>query len=234
MAPPELAVRVTSPMRLRLLFLVVSLSACPRLCNRSTCDGCCASETECVEGAARLECGIGGEVCTRCTSQERCVAARCEAIPVVDAGVTDAGPTECSCITSCCNPDGTCAPNNGIDACGPSKAFCGVCRADQRCERGTCVAAGCTGCLDPLGTCRSGANDTTCGIDGGVCTACGTDQACQAGRCVFTRCDMNNCRFGCCQPDKVCMNSSAMACGLGGEPCAMCTGAQRCLGGTCQ
>lgn len=221
-------------MRWCLLVLVMSSSACLRPCDSTNCDGCCASATECVEGTARLECGIGGGACVRCTSQERCAAAKCEALPVVDAGVVDAGPVRCTCMTSCCLPDGTCAPNNGIDACGPNREFCGTCGADQRCEQGSCVAAACGGCLDPLGTCRSGTTDTTCGLDGGVCVACGTDQECQDGRCAFTRCDMTNCRFGCCQPDKVCMNSSVMACGLGGDSCQACMGAQQCLGGTCQ
>lgn len=221
-------------MRWSLLVLVYFLSGCQRPCDRSTCDGCCASATECVEGTGRLECGSGGEACTRCTSQERCAAAKCEALPVVDAGVTDAGPVGCACLTSCCLPDGTCAPNNGIDACGPSKAFCGTCAAGQRCELGGCVAGGCGGCLDPLGVCRAGSDDVACGADGGVCVACGTDQACNGTRCVFTRCDLQNCRFGCCQPDKVCLASSATSCGIGGELCQVCTGTQQCLGGLCQ
>lgn len=221
-------------MRWSLLVLVMSLCGCSRPCSPSTCDGCCASATECVAGTTVLECGLGGEVCTRCTSQERCASARCEALPVVDAGVVDAGPVGCQCATSCCLPDGSCAPNNGIDACGPARAFCGTCAADQRCEQGACVAGACGGCLDPLGRCRSGSEDVSCGGDGGVCVACGTDQACEVGRCVFTRCDMNNCRFGCCQPDKSCATSSAQACGVGGDPCQVCSSTQQCLGGACQ
>jgi hypothetical protein len=161
--------------------------------------------------------------------------ARCEALPVVDSGVVDAGPGTCGCRTSCCLPDGSCAPNNDISACGEVREFCGTCLSDQRCERGTCVAGACGGCLDPLGACRSGGEDGACGLDGGVCVACGTDQECSGfGVCVFTRCDLNNCRFGCCQPDKVCRNASVAACGLGGDPCVACTGAQQCLGGICQ
>ena len=226
-------------MRFGLLVLVLVFSGCARPCNRTTCDGCCASETECVEGNARLECGRGGEACMRCSSGERCTSAKCDAIPVVDAGVVDAGPPMCGCNTSCCLPDGTCAPNNGIDACGPRKVFCGTCRTDERCEQGTCVAAACSGCLDPLGVCRAGTDDVSCGGDGGVCSACGTDQGCQSRRCVFTRCDMSNCRFGCCQPDKVCMASNPLTCGVGGDPCQTCSGLidggrVQCIGGACQ
>lgn len=210
------------------------LSGCPRPCDRSTCNGCCAEDGECVAGTSRTECGLGGELCQRCTTAERCAAAKCEALPVEDAGVVDAGPPVCTCVTSCCLPDGSCAPNNGIDACGPSKQFCGTCSADQRCERGACVSAACLGCLDPLGLCRLGNLDTSCGTDGGVCVACGTDQACVQGACVFVRCDLANCRFGCCQPDKSCVSSSVLTCGLGGDPCVACTGTQQCLGGTCQ
>src|SRR4051812_39381357 len=100
-------------MRWWLLVFVVVCSGCQRPCDSSNCDGCCASETECVSGTTRLECGIGGEVCVRCSSAERCSMAKCEALPVMDAGVeVDAGPVVCNCRTSCCLPDGTCAPNN--------------------------------------------------------------------------------------------------------------------------
>ena len=221
-------------MRWSLLLVVFVLCGCQRLCDRSTCDGCCASATECVEGTTRFECGISGEACVRCSSQERCAAAKCEALPVVDAGVIDAGPPMCMCMTSCCLPDGTCAPNNGIDACGPSKAFCGTCQAGQRCELGVCVAGACSGCLDPLGTCRTGREDATCGSDGGVCVSCGGDQGCAAGRCIFTRCDLTNCRFGCCQPDKTCVSPTVLACGLAGASCQACSATEQCVGGTCQ
>lgn len=217
-------------MRWSLLVLLFFLG-CERPCDSSTCPGCCVSATECLSGISRLGCGIGGETCARCTSEEQCVARKCEALPGVDAGVV--GP-RCLCLTSCCLPDGSCAPNNGIDACGPPRTFCGTCLADQRCERGTCVAGACAGCLDPIGACQAGTADGSCGADGGVCVACGTDQACQLGRCAFTRCDVGNCRFGCCQPDLVCSSSSVTACGLGGDPCAVCTGTQQCLGGICQ
>ena len=223
-------------MRWSLLLVLSFASACPpRTCTPSNCDGCCADDEACVPGTSRSECGVHGESCVRCTTQERCSAAKCEAVGVIDAGqVVDAGPPRCGCITACCLPDGSCSPNNGVDACGPARQFCGTCAATQRCERGTCVAAPCGGCLDPLGTCRVGTGDTSCGNDGGLCIACGTDQACAAGQCIFTRCDMNNCRFGCCQPDKSCVNASAMACGLGGVACQACTGAEQCLGGSCQ
>lgn len=158
---------------------------------------------------------------------------RCEALPVVDAGM-DAGPPMCNCRTSCCLADGTCAPNNGIDACGPAQTFCGTCQADQRCELGVCKSGPCTGCLDPLGTCHQGSGVTACGSDGGVCAACGSDQACNAGVCQFTRCDMSNCRFGCCMPDKTCMTSTVMTCGLGGDLCVECMATEQCLGGVCQ
>ena len=222
-------------MRWIFLVLVFLVSGCPpRPCDSSNCDGCCASDTECVSGTARLECGLGGEVCVRCTNQERCAMAKCEALPIGDAGVSDAGPVVCSCRTSCCAPDGTCAPNNDIDACGPVREFCGTCMANQRCSQGTCVAAACNGCLDPLGACRPGTEAGACGVQGGVCFACGTDQACQNGACAFTRCDMNNCRFGCCRLDNACLTPSVAACGLGGDPCRTCGAAEQCLAGSCR
>lgn len=221
-------------MRWAVLAVAVVLAGCQRPCTSSTCSGCCVSETECVEGTSLLECGSGGEACTRCTSKERCLDQRCEPLPVVDAGVVDAGPVTCGCSTSCCLPDGSCAPNNGIEACGPAKSFCGACTADQRCEVGVCVPGACGGCLDPLGRCKAGTDPVACGADGGVCEACGVDQACRLGRCVYVRCDMNNCRFGCCQPDLRCVTPSVAACGIAGGGCVTCATGQQCLGGTCQ
>jgi len=221
-------------MRWCFVLVALFLAGCQRLCSPENCDGCCTDTQECVGGTARLDCGVGGAACRSCRSSELCVAGLCEAAPVSDAGV-DAGPPTCICTSSCCLPDGSCAPNNGIDACGPAKQFCGVCASDQRCEQGTCVSASCGGCLTPLGACQPGTTAAACGRDGDVCVACGTDQACVAGACVFTRCDANNCRFGCCQPDLRCETSiGPAACGLNGSPCATCTAAQQCIGGGCQ
>ncbi|MFZ5441816.1 MAG: hypothetical protein ACOZQL_17565 [Myxococcota bacterium] len=218
------------------LFVVLMLVAgCQRPCNASTCgSGCCAEGGECVDGNTRFECGTGGAACVRCSSKERCADARCEALPVSDAGV-DAGPPGCTCATSCCLPDGSCAPNNEPSACGPARQFCGTCAAGLRCEFGVCVSATCAGCFDGLGVCRPGSSATACGGDGGLCAACLTDQACMGGACVYTRCDSSNCRFGCCQPDLRCETSiGAAACGLNGDPCATCSAGQQCLGGGCQ
>lgn len=210
--------------------LWVLLAGCQRPCDASTCGGCCASLAECVDGTARLECGVGGAICQRCRNGERCNAGKCETLP--DAGPRDAGPQSCNCQTACCLPDGSCSPNNGIDACGPAYTFCGRCEVDQRCEQGQCVAGACRGCLDPLGACRTGQEDQSCGADGGVCLTCGTDQACQAGRCVFIRCDITTCRFGCCQMDKSCVTTPGVqACGLGGNLCVACLANQQCVGG---
>lgn len=178
-----------------------------------------------------LECGRGGEACTRCKSPERCVASQCEAPTPVDAGVVDAGASVCGCNSACCLPDGSCAPNNGIDACGPPRTFCGTCTADQRCELGVCVPGECGGCLDPLGRCQAGSDEVACGADGGVCEACGVNQACRGGRCIFIRCE---CRFGCCTPDLRCVTPSAAACGIAGAQCIACADGGVCLGGVCQ
>ena len=214
------------------LGLLISLGACERPCGPTTCSGCCVNSV-CVEGTTRLECGRDGEACSRCTSDERCVDQRCDALPVADAGVVDAGPQPCGCLSSCCYPDGTCAPNNSIDACGARGAFCGTCAQDQRCEAGVCVAASCGGCFDPLGRCRQGNELDACGSDGGVCLACGVDQACSANRCVFTRCEQSNCRFGCCLPDKRCVQPTPETCGIAGSDCFACMAGQQCLAGTC-
>lgn len=215
--------------------VAVWLGACQRPCGPSTCDGCCAADGLCLEGTSALECGSGGAACERCPAGERCFAKRCEAAPVVDAGAVDAGaPATCACVTSCCLADGSCAPNNGVDACGPAGSFCGTCAADQRCELGVCVPGACVGCLDPLGRCQSGRDLLACGADGGVCEACGVDQQCVRGRCVYSRCGASNCRLGCCQPDLRCVAPTATSCGIAGGPCVTCAAGQVCLAGACQ
>lgn len=172
-----------------------------------------------------------------CKSSERCVAFACEAAPVVDAGTVDAGPVTCTCASSCCLPDGSCAPNNGIDACGPIKQFCGTCASTQRCDNGSCVPNVCGGCFTPLGACKPGTERSACGSDGGVCSGCGADQACTLGKCIFTRCDISNCRFGCCRADLSCETTiTAATCGFSGNACVACDAdaGQQCVGGLCQ
>lgn len=221
-------------MRWLVLCGIVFFAACERPCSPSTCTGCC-SAGECVAGTARVACGERGAECSVCRGTEQCAAAKCEALVAQDAGVVDAGPVTCACATSCCLPDGSCSPNNSIEACGPTGAFCGTCDADQRCEAGTCVAAACAGCLDPLGRCFDGREDRTCGSGGSVCQTCAADQRCVNGACAYVSCGPDNCRFGCCMPDKRCETSPGlMACGLNGDACQACTSAQQCLAGYCQ
>lgn len=219
---------------LSLISLTLALSACPaEKCGPTNCTGCCAVDGVCSSGTARLECGSGGESCTACTGEQKCLDQRCLTEEVPDAGA-DGGPVVCNCATTCCFPDGSCAPNNDPAACGPPRQFCGTCAAGLRCELGNCVATQCAGCFDLLGVCRLGLDDTACGGDGGVCAACGIDQACMNKRCVFTRCDDSNCRFGCCRPDLSCeLNPSVMACGLSGAQCVTCGAMESCVGGQC-
>ncbi|MFT3711221.1 MAG: hypothetical protein QM817_26625 [Archangium sp.] len=223
---------------MRLLFaslcLAVFAGCPPSTCGPSNCTGCCALDGTCTTGKARLECGREGEACSSCNSLEKCEDGLCVELPMaMDAGV-DAGPVTCMCATSCCLPDGSCAPNNDPAACGSNRMFCGTCASGERCELGRCTSAVCTGCFDPLGVCRSGTENLTCGSDGGVCLSCGIDQECQGSRCVFTRCDNDNCRFGCCRPDLSCETSpSVTACGLGGQSCQTCAAMEMCIGGQC-
>jgi hypothetical protein len=174
-----------------------------------------------------------GVACAACGSNERCEDQQCVFLET-DAGTVDAGPVRCRCETSCCLPDGTCAPNNDPAACGAPKVFCGQCEPGRRCELGVCVATACNGCFDPLGICRPGTSDLACGSDGGVCLACGADQACRLQVCRFTRCDAANCRFGCCRADLSCeLSPGPLACGLSGSPCVACVGTEQCVGGQC-
>ncbi|MGV3622792.1 MAG: hypothetical protein ACO1OB_18380 [Archangium sp.] len=167
------------------------------------------------------------------------MSAACEPLPpAVDSGVPDGGPvTICACASSCCLPDGQCAGNNSIDACGPARAFCGTCQTDQRCEAGVCVAASCGGCLDGLARCFSGLEDRACGRNGGFCQTCRAGQVCVNGACEYERCDVDTCRFGCCMPNKECITVPGVAaCGVNGDACVTCDadGGQQCIAGSCR
>jgi hypothetical protein len=216
------------------LICLSCLSACPPApCTPSNCSGCCAADGVCTTGTIRVECGRGGEACVACSSKERCDDGVCVPSPPVDAGV-DAGPPMCACLTTCCLPDGSCAPNNDPAACGPGATFCGACRSGERCELGQCTSGTCTGCFDPLGVCRRGDTDAACGMDAGVCVSCAIDQECRNQQCVFTRCDATNCRFGCCRADLSCETAPGVqACGLSGAPCVTCAMGESCVAGLC-
>ncbi len=216
-------------------FVLSFVSCGERPCGPSTCArGCCGLDGQCSSGELQLECGSSGEACVRCSRSEHCEERQCLPNEVIDAGPIDAGPPKCRCTTSCCLPDGSCAPNTDPSACGAPGLFCGQCAAGERCQLGVCVATACGGCLDPLGQCRAGNTPTACGSAGGVCVACGADQACRSQRCVFTKCDETNCRFGCCRADLSCETGvSATACGASGARCVTCFSTESCVAGVC-
>jgi hypothetical protein len=216
--------------------VLLATSACfSKVCDLSTCpSGCCNEEALCVSGTAKVECGRKGNACQVCRSATQCLGQQCALVEPDDAGTADGGPTVCTCANSCCLADGSCSPNNAVEACGPAQAFCGRCGTGQRCEGGTCVASPCMGCLDPLGVCHSGVEQHACGAAGQVCASCGGDQSCSGGACIFTRCDESNCRFGCCLPDKRCLASTSHSCGVNGQACVSCTSTQSCIAGVCQ
>jgi hypothetical protein len=212
-------------------FMVVLASACQPTCSPNSCDGCCDDTDTCVSGRSRLACGEGGALCRSCDGTDVCLSHACAAAP--DAGIVDAGLV-CHCgLSSCCLPDGTCAPGNVSDACGTQSRFCQTCDAGLRCENATCVPTACAGCFDAVGTCAAGTQQDACGSGGALCVACLTTEVCTARKCVSTTCTAQNCASGCCL-NGACVTSNAAHCGVAAVVCSVCTSTQTCAAGRCQ
>jgi hypothetical protein len=85
----------------------------PPPCGPMTCGGCCMNGT-CVGGASVDTCGVGGNLCTDCSSKGGACSKGACATPVVDAAPPPAcKSTSCGgCIpfyqSGCCKSDNTC------------------------------------------------------------------------------------------------------------------------------
>ncbi len=164
------------------------------------------------------------------------------ALPEIGAPRVDAGCGPSTCPTSCCLPDGTCAPVENNEACGSGGTACKACDPGEYCK-GVCVqdvadctAASCPGCCVAPTICAAGDSDYACGRAGDACQRClpseGTGscvpQAGGGGSCTaLAACSPNDCT-GCCAGDVCLFGDEDDACGTGGKGCAACTGSQTC------
>lgn len=145
-------------------------------CTAMVCpSGCCAGNS-CEPGTADNACGVTGDACVTCASDQHCVEGIC--IDACDAQLCPAG---------CC--DGTtCQPGDTDDLCGTGGAECFACEDNQQCKNHECRTL-CDPSLCPLGCCdgkqcQPGDDNDLCGSGGEVCQACESGKHCEAGDCV--------------------------------------------------
>ena len=194
-------------------------SATPPTCD-STCNGCCDGTT-CVEATGDNACGITGNLCQKCRSNETC--------------------TDGICKTTACNGcvDATtkaCATGNTDAQCGAAGGTCSKCGTGTACKNGVCLSTACMGCTDATMKCQLGITDTQCGSGGKACVACTGGQKCDDKHCVApATCSAATCASGCCDDNDKCVDSNEEHCGTSGGRCSTCSGTQTCgTNGTCK
>lgn len=147
----------------------------PPSCTPETCDGCCNSDGECVDGGAVDACGKDGGGCATCPEGAGCVD-----------GVCLLGCAADNC-NGCCDGMGNCVEPTTDVACGAAGSACVDCAATGgTCAGGACVAPGCqqtcAGCCAG-DMCVDQVSAQQCGANGGACVACTGEQMCNAGVC---------------------------------------------------
>jgi hypothetical protein len=193
-------------------------------CNATTCpDGCCNSQGNCIEQSTKSTCGIHGEACTPCGSNEECVAGKCTC-------------TVNSC-SGCCEGN-QCKPGDRNDLCGEGGQSCQICSATDQCVNGvcsnTCSWSTCpTGCCLG-GVCQVGLGHEACGVNGYACEGCDLEEDCIKGTCNLPLvCNATSCGSGCCV-DGFCLPGTAQqTCGRQGDVCTKCAFFEKCQGGGC-
>ncbi|WP_309894250.1 hypothetical protein [Archangium sp.] len=92
----------------------------PQEACRATCDGCCTTSGRCMGGTAVAACGVGGQECKNCGSQNRCGSdGKCLGPDAPDSGTstdagTDAGTTPADAGTDAGTPPPPPAPCGAI------------------------------------------------------------------------------------------------------------------------
>lgn len=92
------------------LSVASSCGPAPQPCGPSTCTGCCDENGECLAGTGLLACGVGGNTCAVCATNQACLGGACGLIDGgdydgsfpdrpdssinYDAGAYDAGPPD--------------------------------------------------------------------------------------------------------------------------------------------
>jgi hypothetical protein len=199
-------------------------------CGPQNCTGCCEGNV-CVPGTDPNQCGIGGQVCTDCTSQ----GGMCISSPQGQGGFcetqTGCSPGNCP---GCCEND-ACVAGTSDTACGLGGQTCLDCAVSNAtcggglCNQGppVCNAQTCPfGCCDGT-NCLPGNLDTFCGSGGNACIDCGaSNESCSAGQTcvgVAPTCNATNCT-GCCDQTNTCQAGFIdTQCGQNGASCEDCT-----------
>ena len=100
------------------------------------CEGCCDDRGTCRPGNEPFHCGAGGELCSKCPSQEKC------------KGFADRVGGYCSSCTAftcdgCCTSDDRCVSGTSDSECGSGGNVCTACSGEAVCDAtgvggGTC------------------------------------------------------------------------------------------------
>lgn len=160
-------------------FLFVAACQCGPRCDVTNCAGCCAASGECLPGTHTLACGVDGQQCFTCRSEEQaCSNGAC--VPAPPSGpsgsgggspgwwwvVFDGGPGQSfgnllatigqPCTASSDTPGGECSAElTCLPVPGTSRFACqfacanGVCGGTGRCQSVSEGARSCTDCLRP-------------------------------------------------------------------------------------
>ncbi len=207
-----------------LLFLVVVGSACGRegkVCDPSSCRGCCDADGECRDGASPAACGTNGFECVACLEQQTCQFGICLALSAGGGGGgVDGGcqPTTCEqAAKNCGSIDNGCGAIVECDTCS-SDETCGGSGIPNVCGKGTCQPKTCADLNKNCGTVSDGCSmSILCGTCSGQ-DVCGSDKVC-AGTCVPKQC--SEVGASCGHPADGCQNTL---------DCGDCTGRQTCGG----
>src|SRR6185436_2045792 len=98
----------------------------PKHCGPDNCDACCL-DTDCIPKNFQtfIACGLGGEPCKRCPSDNPCNNGVCEMC----------GPTTCA---GCCDFFATCVLMDSDLQCGAGGTSCKLCSGGTHCFGGVC------------------------------------------------------------------------------------------------
>jgi len=159
-----------------------SHSCRPTTCNATNCPQGCCDGTVCRSGVTQGQCGLKGQACKACGTNEACT-------PVTAAGGQCQPTKTCtptSCPNGCCTADDRCVDGSANNACGTGGACTDCTKQSEICiiiagshalshacapPPPECNPGNCSGCCD--GTdCHAGFLPTRCGSGGTTCANC--------------------------------------------------------------
>jgi hypothetical protein len=229
------------------LFVALSLLGCSQgaVCGPASCNGCCSSVGECVEGNLSRSCGSGGATCAVCAGNQTCELGACN---LTSTGNNDSGTCGEESCAGCCQGSQCILVGNENDvACGTNGQACQGCSGGSQCidgqcslgsgDGGACGPSNCDGCCEGY-TCIPMGNEgpSDCGKGGLACQSCaGT---CAGGMCSVPDgggCGLQTCG-GCCEATTcvALLQESDLTCGFAGAACTSCMTGTTCSNGACE